>query len=105
MSKTSNKNQAASKYVETVRDKEQGAIAANIFRGNTPDGFTYLYFEISRSWKSQAGNRDGYSKKFYSRNAEAIGRVAMEAAQWIEHNPHAADGPVDESPPRLSAAA
>ena len=74
-------NPASSNYIETIRE---GAIAANIFRGNTPDGFTYLYFEISRSWKSQSGNRKGYSAKFYDRNAEAISRVAMEAARWVE---------------------
>ena len=55
------KTQASSNYVTTIRE---GAIAANIFRGNTPDGHTYLYFELSRSWKAQSGNREGYSKKF-----------------------------------------
>ena len=96
------KNPASSNYIDTVRE---GAIAANIFRGNTPDGFTYLYFEISRSWKSQSGNRQGYSKKFYGRNAEAICTIAAEAARWIEAHPEAADGPLKDSPARLSAAA
>ena len=97
------KTPASSNYIETIRE---GAIAANIFRGNTPDGFTYLYFEISRSWKSLSGNRKGYSAKFYDRNAEAIGRVAMEAARWIDEHPQAADGPVKEhASPNTQAAA
>jgi hypothetical protein len=97
------KNPASSNYIDTVRE---GAIAANIFRGNTPDGFTYLYFEISRSWKAQSGNRQGYSKKFYDRNAEAISVVAAKAARWIEEHPEAADGPSKEDPsPRMQAAA
>ncbi len=88
------KNQASSNYITTLRD---GAIAANIFRGNTPDGFTYLYFELSRSWKAQSTNREGYSKKFYDRNAEALQRVSAMAAQWIKEHPEAADGPAKEA--------
>ena len=87
------KNQASSNYVTTIRE---GAIAANIFRGNTPDGHTYLYFELSRSWKALSGNREGYSKKFYERNVDAICSVATQAARWIEENPEAADGPTKE---------
>jgi hypothetical protein len=97
------KNPAASNYVTTIRD---GAIAANIFRGNTPDGFTYLYFELSRSWKAQSTNREGYSKKFYDRNAEALQNVIAMAAKWIQEHPQAADGPVKEVPsPQMQQAA
>ena len=96
------KTQASSNYVTTIRE---GAIAANIFRGNTPDGHTYLYFELSRSWKAQSGNREGYSKKFYDRNAEALQRVVADAAAWIQQHPEAVDGPVSESPSKLQAAA
>lgn len=91
------KNQASSNYVTTVRE---GAIAANIFRGNTPDGFTYLYFELSRSWKAQSSNREGYSKKFYGRNAEALKNVIDTASEWIAKHPEAADGQVKEVPDR-----
>ena len=92
MSKTK-KKPASSNFVTTIRDEDNKAIAANIFRGNTADGFTYLYFELSRSWKTQTGNREGYSKKFYDRNAEAMKRVIDGAADWISKNPEAADGP------------
>ena len=83
------KNQSSSNYIHTIR---QGAIAANIFRGNTPDGHTYLYYELSRSWKTVSTNREGYSKKFYGRNADALLSVIAEATLWIEGNPQAADG-------------
>ena len=96
------KSQASSNYVKTVRE---GAIGANIFRGNTADGHTYLYFELSRSWKAQSGNREGYSKKFYDRNSEALQRVIANAAAWIDQHPEAADGPVSDSPSELQAAA
>jgi hypothetical protein len=96
------KNPASSNYVKTIRE---GAIAANIFRGNTPDGHTYLYFELSRSWKALSGNREGYSKKFYDRNADALIRVVQEASAWIEQHPEAADGPVAADPSNIQAAA
>ena len=94
MSKAKKPAQPASNYVTSIRDG--GALAANIFRGNTADGHTYLYFELSRSWKSQSGNREGYSKKYYPRNVEAICKVAQLAADWIEEHPEAADGPLQE---------
>ncbi len=97
----SKKSPATSNYVTTVRDR---AIAANIFRGNTPDGFTYLYFELSRSWKAQSTNREGYSKKFYDRNAETLQRVIEMAAQWIKEHPEAVDGPGKEAPRMQQAA-
>jgi hypothetical protein len=93
MSKPKKSAQPASNYITTVRD---GALGANIFRGNTADGHTYLYFELSRSWKSQSGTREGYSKKYYPRNVEAICNVAELAARWIEEHPEAADGPIRE---------
>ena len=88
------KSQASSNYVKTIRD---GAVAANIFRSNTPDGHCYLYFEISRAWKSQSSNREGYSKKFYERNQQALVNVVNQACQWIKEHPEAADGPVVEA--------
>ena len=42
------KKQKESNYVTTIRHPEHKAIAAGVFRGRTPDGFTYLYFELSR---------------------------------------------------------
>jgi hypothetical protein len=93
MSKTK-KSPATSNYVQTIRE---GAIAANIFRGTTPDGHTYLYFEISRSWKSQASDRQGYSKKFYDRNQVALVNVVNRAAKWLQEHPEAADTSPPES--------
>ena len=79
-----------SNYVTTIRSAVCPAIAANIFRRSTPDGHTYLDYEISRAWKS--GNREGYSSRFYARNREGIKEVAELASDWIERNPQAADG-------------
>ena len=83
------KTASSQNYLHTIRE---GASAANIFRGATPDGHTYLYYELSRSWKALSSNREGYSKKFYVRNEEDLMKVISRASRWIEQNPQAADG-------------
>ncbi len=65
----------------TVRE---GAIGANIFCSQSPDGYQYHYFLMSRSWKSTAQGREGYSDRYFPRNAEGIGRVARLAAKKCE---------------------
>ena len=90
MSKSKKDSINSSNYVMTIRE---GAIAANIFRGVTPDGHAYLYYSLSRSWKSANGNRKGYSDRFYERNADALQSVVNKACQWIQENPQAADAP------------
>jgi hypothetical protein len=82
------KSTPSSNYVTTIRE---GAIAANVFRGSTPDGHMYLYYELSRAWKTQASGREGYSKKFSERNEEALIRVVTMASRWIEEHREAAD--------------
>lgn len=72
-----NSKEKRSDYVATVRE---GAIAANIFLGQTQDGLGYHYFLLSRSWKSTRTNKEGYSDRFFGRNSEAIGKVAELAA-------------------------
>jgi hypothetical protein len=84
----SKKNPKKSNYVTTVRE---GAVAANIFRGQTADGHAYLYFSLSRSWKSSSGGREGYSDRFYDRNEEALQHVVAKACAWMRENPQAAD--------------
>lgn len=99
MAKGKKSTKKSNSYVTTIRE---GAVAANVFRGQTPDGHAYLYFSLSRSWKSAAGNREGYSDRFYDRNEEAIQRVVALVCAWIREHPEAADGAELEAP-RLEA--
>jgi len=64
--------------VATVRE---GAIGANIFCSQSSDGYQYHYFLMSRSWKSTAQGKEGYSDRYFPRNAEDLGRVALLAAK------------------------
>ena len=72
--------QKRSEYLATIRD---GAIAANVFRGQSQDGREYHYFSLSRSWKNAQGEQ-GYSSKFFGKNTEALAKVIAEAATKCE---------------------
>ena len=85
----SKKTPKKSNYITTIRE---GAVAANIFRGQTSDGHAYLYFSLSRSWRSSGGNREGYSDRFYDRNEAALQAVIAKACAWMREHPEAADG-------------
>lgn len=65
------------KPVETIR---KGAVAASIWRRQSPAGFPYHDFSLSRSWKSLSTGRDGYSDNFFARNEpellEVVGLVS-----------------------------
>lgn len=65
-------------YVETFRE---GAIAANVFKGQSRDGKSYHYFNLSRSYKPDGQDDFSYSSSFFARNAEAMTKVVAEAAK------------------------
>jgi len=71
-------------YVKTVRDIEDKAVAANIYIGQSADGMVSHYYRFSRSWKTLSTGKQGYSDRFYPRNANAVGRVAELAAKECE---------------------
>jgi len=47
--------------VKTIR---RGAVAASIWKRQTPTGFEYLDFSLSRSWKLKSGEKEAFSKGF-----------------------------------------
>lgn len=72
---TPDSQQKRSEYLSTIRE---GAIAANVFCGQAQDGREYHYFSLSRSWKNTQGEQ-GYSSKFFGKNAAALAKVIAEA--------------------------
>ena len=67
--------------VKTIR---HGAIAASIWKRQATSGFEYFDFTVSRSWKTSATGKEGYSSSFFARNAEDLHAVIQEAANWME---------------------
>ena len=77
------KTTAAETPVHTIR---AGAVAASIWRRQSPAGYVYFDFSLTRSWKSLSSGNTGYSKNFFARNHQDLGQVIEQATQWIaEH--------------------
>ncbi|MBX3438185.1 MAG: hypothetical protein KF861_11890 [Planctomycetaceae bacterium] len=89
-----NGTQPKQQPVKTIRN---GAIAANIWKRQTPTGFEYLDFSLSRSWKLKDGEREGYSSNFFDRNDEALIDVVTRAADYIRQHSMAEPAPAQPS--------
>jgi hypothetical protein len=65
-----------------------GAIGGSIFRQETSSGEAFYTFSISRSWKSDATGKSGYSTSFTERNIQELHKTIDECAEWIKaHTP------------------
>lgn len=63
-----------------------GAVAASIWRRQSPAGYVYFDFSLTRSWKSLSSGNTGHSKNFFAKNQEELLTVIQQASQWIaEH--------------------
>lgn len=81
--KTSKKKAETQKPIRTFR---VGAIAANVWKRQTPTGFEYLDFSLSRSWKLKSGEKEGYSTSFFHNNRDALIEVVEQATAFIVEN-------------------
>ncbi|HMO15669.1 MAG TPA: hypothetical protein PKD64_15320 [Pirellulaceae bacterium] len=81
--------------VEPVNVIRKGAIAASIWRRQSPSGYAYFDFSLSRSWKSMSSDKTGYSKNFFDRNVPELQEVIEEASRWIANQGQSAQ-PVDD---------
>lgn len=74
------KKKPSPKPIKTIR---HGAVAASIWRRQSPSGFEYFDFSLSRSWKTQKSGREGYSPNFFANNETELQATINEAASWI----------------------
>ena len=79
----SRKKAADGENAEPVNVIRRGAIAASIWRRQSPSGYAYFDFSLSRSWKSMSSEKTGYSKNFFDRNVPELQEVIEEASRWI----------------------
>jgi hypothetical protein len=66
--------------VQVIR---KGAIAASIWQRQSPSGYPYYDYSISRSWKSMSTEKTGYSKNFFETNQADLFEVIEKASAWI----------------------
>jgi hypothetical protein len=68
--------------IHTIR---QGGVGASIWRRQSPAGYVYYDYSLTRSWKSLSGGM-GYSRNFFARNQQELVSVIQQASRWIiEH--------------------
>lgn len=100
---TDQKNEQKAKKATTDESNDpahtvrEGAIAASIWLRQSPSGFPYYDFTLSRSWKSMSTGRTGYSKSFFDRNKAELLNVIELAVSWIEEHSKALAKPDDAS--------
>ena len=69
--------------VDPVHVVRKGAIAASIWRRQSPSGFAYYDYSLSRSWKSMSTEKTGYSRNFFETNQTDLVEVIGKASAWI----------------------
>ena len=69
--------------VDPVQVVRRGALAASIWKRQSPSGFAYYDFSLSRSWKSMSSEKMGYSKNFFESNQVELVEVIQQASAWI----------------------
>lgn len=60
-----------------------GAIAASIWRRQSPNGFPFFDFSLSRSYRSMSTGKEGYSTNFFDRNRDDLEKAISGATAWI----------------------
>jgi hypothetical protein len=83
MSNTKSKEKEENGKQDPVKTIRNGAIAASIWKRQTPTGFEYLDFSLSRSWKMKSGEKQGYSQSFFEKNEEALVDVISQVCDYI----------------------
>jgi hypothetical protein len=83
---------------EPVTVIRQGAIAASIWQRQSPSGYAYFDFSLSRSWKSLSTDKKGYSRNFFETNENDLMEVIQKASAWITQNKN------QETSPEVKAA-
>lgn len=80
------KADAAGEKNQPVKVIRHGAIAASIWQRQAQSGYEYFDFTLSRAWKSQTGDKAGYSQSFFEANRDALVKCVEEAVAFIEAN-------------------
>jgi hypothetical protein len=79
--------------MDPVQVVRKGAIAASIWQRQSPSGYAYYDFSISRSWKSMSSEKTGYSKNFFETNQADLIEVIQRASAWITEKKEAQGTP------------
>lgn len=84
--KQENNKKTAVAIDEPVHTIRAGAVAASIWKRQSPSGYVYFDFSLARSFKSLSTGSTGHSKNFFARSQSELLTVIEQASRWIaEH--------------------
>lgn len=63
-----------------------GSVTAAIWRRQSPAGYVYLDFALTRSFESLSSGNTGHSRNFFARNRSELTQVIEAATAWIEQH-------------------
>ncbi len=82
--KQETKRKKAATSETPVHTIHAGSVSASILRRQSPAGYVYLDFSLTRSFESMSSGNTGHSKNFFARNRHELTQVIEQAAAWIE---------------------
>lgn len=85
-SKEKKQKSEENEMAEPVIVIRKGAIAASVWQRQSPSGYGYFDFSLSRSWKSKSTEKTGYSRNFFETNDGDLVEVIQKASAWITSN-------------------
>ncbi|XZE20306.1 hypothetical protein SH449x_000173 [Pirellulaceae bacterium SH449] len=87
------KKETDGEAMDPVHVVRKGAVAASIWQRQSPSGYAYYDFSLSRSWKSLSTDKTGYSRNFFETNEGDLVEVIQKASAWITQNRNLDAGP------------
>lgn len=73
-------------FAKPIHVIREGAISASIYRRQSPSGYAYLDFSLTRSWKTQTSGKTGCSTNYFALNRNELVAAIDSAAAWIDKN-------------------
>lgn len=84
--KLETKKKTSASFEKPVHTISAGAVAASIWRRQSPSGYVYFDFSLARSFQSLSSGNTGDSKNFFARNQKELLEVIEKAANWVDQH-------------------
>ena len=81
---TDKKTKTDSETRKPVKTFRQGAVGGSVWLKQSNIGLVYYDFTLSRSWKSLASGKEGYSSNFFDSSREELKAVVDDCCDYIE---------------------
>lgn len=78
------KSKSPSESRKPVKTFRSGAVGASVWMKQSNTGLIYYDFSLSRSWKSFASGKEGYSANFFDANRDEVKAVVDQCCDYIE---------------------